>query len=431
MIQTNKSFFRYENGILLMMFFTFGFVFMERLSVVFLFPYIAPDLKLSNAQIGMIVSILSITWAISGSVFGGLSDIIGSKRKVLLPITLLFSALSFVSGMVNNFVSMVIVRGLMGLSEGPVLPIAQACVIAASSPERRGFNSGFMQSSIGLIGSTFTPIIVTTIAASYSWHSAFYLVGIPGIIMFFILSKYMREPGKVSDPTHSHKKLTRAEYSEVYKNRNVWLCTIMSGFFMTWLFVFTTFAPEYLTQVDKYTGPQMGLIMAAIGFGSFVWGFVAPWISDKIGRKPTLIIFCIVACLAPLSLAVVHASIPVMMVLGFFTSVGQGCFPLFMAIIPGESLPGHLVASAVALTQLIGELVGGTVAPSLAGFAADQFGLSAPLWIACAGALVSGLLGFGLKETAPKHSNSYTVDMSIAKETIYKETRYSETVITS
>ena len=39
-----------------MMFFTFGFVFMERLSIVYLFPFIAPALKLTNGQIGMIVA---------------------------------------------------------------------------------------------------------------------------------------------------------------------------------------------------------------------------------------------------------------------------------------------------------------------------------------------------------------------------------------
>ncbi|UOF90323.1 MFS transporter [Fodinisporobacter ferrooxydans] len=402
-MQTNakRSFFRYENGIVLMMFFTFGFVFMERLSVVFLFPFIAPDLKLNNGQIGLIVSMLSICWAISGWVFGSISDISGSRKKVLLPITLLFSLFSFLSGLTKSFVTMVLIRGLMGLSEGPVLPIAQASVIADSSPERRGFNLGFVQSSIGLIGATLTPILVTAFATRYSWHSAFYLVGIPGIIMFFILFKYMKEPKLSADNGHVHERSGFKEFTIVYRNRNTWICTIISAFFMAWLFVFTTFAPIYLTTVDKFKPEEMGLIMAAIGFGSFVWGFVGPAISDKFGRKPTLIVFSLIAALSPLCFAVIHGSVAVMMLLGFLTTVGQGCFPLFMAVIPGESLPFKYAASAVAMTQLVGELVGGTIAPSIAGFAADSFGLQAPLWIAFAGALISGFVAFGLKETAP------------------------------
>lgn len=400
MSSQKRSFFRYENGVVTMMFFTFGFVFMDRLSVVFLFPFIGPAFKLSNAQIGMLVSSLAITWAISGWVFGTISDLSGSRKKVLLPVTLMFSLFSFVSGLAQTFTTLLVARGLMGLAEGPVLPIAQASVIADSSPERRGFNLGFVQSSLGLLGATVTPIIVTAVATRYSWHYAFYLVGLPGIIMFFILLKYMKEPRLSASQIAEHKAAPK-NYSAAYKSRNIWLSTIIAAFFMTWLFVFTTFAPTYLTTVDKFSPEQMGLIMAAIGLGSFVWGFLGPAISDKFGRKPTLIVFCFVAALSPLILATVHASLGVMMLLGFLTTVGQGCFPLFMAIIPGESLPLRYVATAVAMTQLVGEIVGGTIAPSLAGFAADKWGLQAPMYIAFGGALVSGFIAFGLRETAP------------------------------
>lgn len=395
-----QSFFRYENAIVLMMFFTFGFVFMERLSIVFLFPFIAPDLKLTNADLGLIVSVLAITWALSGTIFSLLSDAIGSKRKVLLPATLIFSICSFLSGIASSFWSMIFIRGAMGLAEGPVLPIAQATTLAESTPKRRGFNSGFMQSSVGLIGSTLTPIIVVAVAVKFSWHGAFFLAGVPGLIMFIILAKYMREPKKSVEKGEKRKKITKAEYALIFRNRNMLLCVLISAVFMTWLFVFTTFAPVYLTS-KGYAPGDMGLIMAAIGLGSFVWGFGGPAISDRIGRKPTLIIFSLVACISPLVLALVHGSLPVMMLLGFLTAVGQGCFPLIMAIIPGESMPAILVASAISVTQLVGEIIGGAIMPIIAGIAADAWGLEAPLWIAFAGALAAGLIAFGMKETAP------------------------------
>ena len=399
--QPKPKFFRYENAILLMMFLTFGVVFMERLSIVYLFPFMQEDMELSNADLGIIVSALAVTWAISGWVFSFLSDFIGSKRKILLPATLIFSICSFLSGLATSFWSLIVVRGAMGLAEGPVQPIAQATVLAESTPSRRGFNAGFLQSSLGLLGATLTPIIVTAIAVKYSWHGAFYLVGVPGLIMFIVLAAYMREPKKTEEEKAKPKtKLTREEYLSVYKNRNTLLCTLISAVFMTWLFVFTTFAPVYLTSIG-YTAGEMGLIMAAIGFGSFIWGFVGPTISDKIGRKPTLIVFSLIACLSPLVLAFIHGSLATMMILGFLTAVGQACFPLFMAIIPGESMPAALVASAISVTQLVGELVGGCIAPILAGIAADMWGLEAPLWIAFAGALVGGLIAFGIKETAP------------------------------
>ena len=288
----------------------------------------------------------------------------------------------------------------MGLAEGPVQPIAQSAIFAESHPKRRGFNAGFMQSSVGLIGSTLTPIIVTAVAVKYSWNGAFFVVGIPGLIMFLILAKYMREPKVVEDADGQNQKLKMKDFAVVYKNRNTLLCSLISALFMTWLFVFTTFAPTYLMS-KGYTASEMGLIMAAIGFGSFVWGFTGPAISDRIGRKPTLIIFCLIASLSPLVLAFIQGSVGVMMLLGFFTAVGQACFPLFMVIVPGESMPGNLVASAISVTQLVGEIVGGCVAPVIAGIAADAFGLNAPLFIAFAGAVVAAMIAIGLKETAP------------------------------
>ncbi len=400
-----KSFFRYENGVVTMMFFTFGIVFMERLSMVFLFPFLGPDLKFNNEQLGMLVSVLAICWALSGFIFGTMSDLIGSRKKVLLPITLAFSLLSLLTGLTRTFGIMLFVRGLMGVAEGPVLPIAQASVIADSTPSRRGFNMGFVQSSVGLIGSVAAPILLTLIATRYNWHFGFYIAGIPGLIMFFVLWKWMKDPNrrmsKEQLAAHEHR-LRREEYPTVFRSRNVWLCIVISALMMAWLFAFTAFTPVFLIQHDKFTGPQMGLILAAMGFGLFIWGFIAPIISDRWGRKPTLILFAFITVLSPVCFALIHASLGVMMIIGFFTCVGQGVFPIFLVIVPGESLPRKAVGTAIGLVQLVGELLGGTLVPTIAGAAADHYGLTAPLWIAAAGAFVTGFVAFGLKETAPR-----------------------------
>ncbi len=50
----------------------------------------------------------------------------------------------------------------------------------------------------------------------------------------------------------------------------------------------------------------------------------------------------------------------------------------------------------------IGEVLGGVGAPAGAGWAADQYGLAAPMLIQAGCALVGALLALGLKETAPR-----------------------------
>ena len=61
----------YEFGLVVLMFFTWGTVFLDRMSVLYLAPYIAPDLHLTHAQVGLLASSLAVAWAVAGLVFGG------------------------------------------------------------------------------------------------------------------------------------------------------------------------------------------------------------------------------------------------------------------------------------------------------------------------------------------------------------------------
>ena len=87
----------------------------------------------------------------------------------------------------------------------------------------------------------------------------------------------------------------------------------------------------------------------------------------------------------------------------FFFGWGlTGIFPLFMATIPSESVDRRHLATVLGLCMGTGEIVGGVLSPSVAGFAADMAGLQAPLWIMLGLAVAAGLLALGLRETAPR-----------------------------
>jgi cyanate permease len=92
-----------------------------------------------------------------------------------------------------------------------------------------------------------------------------------------------------------------------------------------------------------------------------------------------------------------------MMAAIFFVGWGlNGIFPLFMATVPSESVEPRHAATVMGLSMGSGEILGGVLAPSLAGMAADRSDLSAPLWIMVGLAIVGGLCALGLRETAPR-----------------------------
>ena len=136
---------RYEQRLIWVLGITFGFLFFDRNAASFLMPFIAADLHFSNQQIGLIASALSFTWAVSAFLGGALSDHTGSRKPILLVSTVTFSLCSFLSGLAGSFLALFAARLLMGLVEGPFMPVCQSLLAAESDPARRGHNMGVMQ----------------------------------------------------------------------------------------------------------------------------------------------------------------------------------------------------------------------------------------------------------------------------------------------
>lgn len=391
----------YENRLLVILFIGFGFVFFDRLALSFLFPFIAKDLDLNNSHLGMLSSALSLMWAISGMTLGAYADRKESKKYILILSVIAFTLCSALSGMVTSFISLLIFRGLMGVAEGPVLPISQSLLAAASSPKRRGLNMGLVNASApGLIGAVIAPPVLIWIATDYGWRSAFYATIIPGLIIAALMMLFVRNKHVHKEMQSSHAIGNKADIKTLLKNKNILLCILISCFYISWFITLVSFTPTYLMQVKGFSPEVMGGIMTSLGFAWMVWGFIVSALSDRFGRKPMLILFTIIATLCPMVLLFVNDA-STMLPLIFLTYTGLGCFTLFMATIPAETVPSTQVATALGLIMGIGELFGGFITPVVAGFAADAYGLQIVMWIAAAGSFIALLLSFFLTETAP------------------------------
>ncbi|UCJ18503.1 MFS transporter [Pseudomonas sp. MM211] len=389
----------YENTLLCVLFLTFGFVFFDRLALSFLFPYMADELQLSNSHLGMLSSVLALAWAVSGALVGAWSDRRGVRKPLLIVAVILFSLCSALSGLVSGFLSLLLFRAIMGLAEGPILPLSQSLMVEASSPHRRGLNMGLLQgSAAGLLGAVIGPPVLIALAEAYGWRHAFIVSLLPGLLIAWLIWRYVRKDEPRPAPVAGAK--ATGHRLALLKSRNILLCTLISCVFLTWFVILISFTPTFLVSVRGYSPPSMGAIMSCLGAAWVIWGFVVPSISDRIGRRPTLVIFSLVAACCPIAL--LYAPSPLVLgVLMVITYTGLGCFTLFMATIPAETVPREVMATALGMIMGVGELVGGFVAPTVAGFAADQFGLSIVMWISCGGALLSAGLSLLLKETAP------------------------------
>src|SRR5437660_6131549 len=147
-------------------------------------------------------------------------------------------------------------------------------------------------------------------------------------------------------------------------------------------------------------------MMGASWVGAFLWGPVRPSVSDYIGRKPTLLVVALISGVLPLTYQapfLIHHPW-LMAIAGFLANGGQCIAALTLVVVPTESVPPQFAATAIGLATLVGEIVGGTVAPYISGAVADRHGLAASLWIAASGALHVFVAGLFMQETAPARS---------------------------
>lgn len=397
-----KKFWNYENVLVVLFFFAIGFVFFDRLAINYLFPMMSEDLGMNYSQLGLLGAALALTWSISGPLGGFISDKVRSKKTMLAILVLAFSVISLMHGFAQSFAMLFVLRLLMGIVEGPLIPQTQSILAIESSERRRGFNLGFtMNTSNAIFGSILAPIMIVALANQFDWHMAFYLTIIPGLIIAFFIFRNVKnpEPEKfhLMHETHSKEKV---KAKDIFKNRNIILSIIVFSLLMTCLMAFQIFGPTFLITAKGLSSTTMSFVMAAFGVGYAIFGFLIPMISEKIGRKPASIISGFALILVPIAVLYVE-SVPLMMLLLFFGAAGSGIIGMSMSVIPVESVPLSYSGLAVGLTIGIGELFGGFLNPMINGALADQFGIQTPLLVAAGAAILGLVFTLFFKETAP------------------------------
>lgn len=399
--------FTYENALLVLLGLSFGFAFFDRNSASVLIPYMARDLSLSNTQSALINSVLSVMWALGAYVIARWSDSKGSRKPFLLAFLVIFSACSILSGLARSFPVLLASRAIMGAVEGPFLPVCLAIMAVESSPNRRGVNAGIMQNFFAaLLGQSLAPWLLPLIAEEYGWRAAFFVAGVPGLLCAVGIWLWVREPSKEAQAAlHGDAGIAAGDAKlgllGMLSVRNVFVCCLISIFMVGWFVMGWTFLPKYLVTVRGMPGPAMGSLLSVLGFASALSGFGAPWLSDRIGRKPVMIGFCLVGALTALGAMYFQGSTAVLGALLFVGWLATGTFPLFMGVIPGESMPRRYAATAMGLVVCVGEVLGGSLLVALAGKIADLTQLSNAVLVMAGSGAVGCVLCFFLVETAP------------------------------
>lgn len=391
---------RYEWILVIILSLNFGVVFFDRNALNFLMPFIQKELNLTNTMIGGLSSALALSWAVSGMIIGRISDTLNQKKLILVICVLVFSCASFISGLAGTFAALMGARFLMGIAEGGVAPISQTMIASQVNPNSRGLAQGIMQTwGSALLGQFIASILLVWIGEKFGWRHAFLLTGIPGIIMAAMIYFFVKD-----NPIVETKKV-KTNYSvvikEVLTNKNIIICTSIATLMIGYLMVYGAFMPLILTNGLHIKPDKVGLIMSMFGFGAIFSSFIIPGISDKVGRKPMVVIAALTGLFYPIAIFLVHSDVLSMMILFALGATASSAMSLTMATIPSESVEPDILAGLMGLTLGICEILGSMVMPLVSGYLTDMFGMFTPVTIMSILCVSSAILALFLKETAP------------------------------
>ncbi len=353
-----------------------------------LFSLIKADFALSDFQLGLLGTVFSIVHALGTLPLGWLADRT-SRVKVISYGVLFWSGATFLSGLAGSFRSLLAARALVGVGEAAYTPAA-AATLSDSFPQairarvQGVFNLGmFVGGALGLA-------LGGIIAEWAGWRPAFFLVGVPGLVLALTVLR-LPEPPREKEAERVPLLLLLRVPAYVLVLVSGWLVTFAGYAYISWG---TEFVVRYKGFGLREAGVSLGVLLVAAGiFGVLGGAALADRLAQRFVWGRVLAVSGGFLLSAPLLYWALHAPSKGVFLGAFFA----GAF--FMTWYHGpvtailhDLTPPRAHATAMGLYLFVVHLFATTLAPAVIGRIADRAGLLAGMHTALAAQVAGGLL---------------------------------------
>ncbi len=336
--QVKKQYKYWRFRIFYSMYVGYAFYYFTRKSFTFAMPSMMQELGFDKSELGILGSILSITYGISKFASGIFGD--RSNPRYFMALGLILTALfNILFGLSSTIVFFAIFWGLNGWFQGMGWPPCARLLTHWYTQSERGTWWGIW-STAHSVGGALIPILATYCAQSYGWRYAMY---VPGVLCLFaglfLMNRLRDTPQSLGLPTierfkneeHGEKSVERELsireilFKYVLKNKYVWILAISYFFVYVVRTAINDWTILFLVEHKGYSVLSAGMGVFWFEVGGFVGTIFAGWASDRIfkGRRaPMMIIFSAGVTLAVAAFWYVPAG---NMMLDFMALFAIGC----------------------------------------------------------------------------------------------------------
>ena len=394
--------YRHQWRVLIILFMTWGFTGLARNSIAFLFPYFSLEFGLGAEHNGYLAATVAFFWAMAIIFLGDLAGRIG-EPKVMVPGMCVGAIALVLFGLTHQVVLLYLFAAVFGFGCGSMCSPSISMIAEQSNPKNRGMFLGIMESGFSLIGSALGAIVITRIGADLGWRGCYILIAVLVFLTAMtVFGGLWRIPRQVEVSPQKTEKAEKHSFKELAAYRNIVITTILTCIAMMWYFTVAAFAIIYLMEGKGFSTIAAGAIFSGYGLGGFCGEVVIPTLSDRLGRKRTVLLCTVIGTVSFAAFLLLDLPALALTVCLFLASLFfSGLVPLLNSVIPSEAVPQELVPTAISFTPAVGELFGGVLSPALAGVLAGSLGITNVMYVLLVMPIILLVGGFLLTETAP------------------------------
>ncbi|MBJ6750187.1 spinster family MFS transporter [Geomonas anaerohicana] len=357
------------------------------------FPLIKADLSITDTELGLLGSAFMVSYMVIAPVFGWLGDH-WDRVKLASTGVVIWSFATILAGFAPGYRSLLAARATVGVGEASFGTVSPGLIADFFEKEKRGSVLSWFYVAIP-VGSALGYLLGGVLGQRFGWHSAFLMVGLPGLLIAVPLW-FLRAPESKAPDNESAAGEGFAGYLQLFHNRSFVTNTLAMAAMTFAIGGLAQWIPTFLFRTHALNVEKANLMFGAVTvvagiLGTLVGGVLGDRWQKKSSKGYLLVSgwgFFIGAPFA--AWAILAGGVPSCMaaifMAEFFLFLNTG--PLNTVII-NVTNPG-MRAMAFAVNIFFIHALGDAISPSILGWFSDQWGLrnallSTPLVMALAG----------------------------------------------
>jgi len=290
----------YRTYVLYLMLVVYVVNFIDRQIFSILIEPIRADIQLSDTQLGLLGGIaFAIFYTFAGIPIARWADV-GVRKNIVAIALVIWSAMTMFTGTAKGFSGLLLARVGVGIGEAGCSPPIHSLISDYFPPEKRA--TALSIYSLGIpIGGAIGTLAGGWIGAEYGWRTAFYLVGIPGIILSAVVYFTMREPPRgFSDPVSEVIPEQTPQQGPTKADETMPLGDVIKFMWGLRSFRHLSFAgalhafvgygvalflPSFFIRVHGYSLKETATYLFLIGLTGMIGTFLGGYLGDRYGKK--------------------------------------------------------------------------------------------------------------------------------------------------